>query len=87
MAHVETLLLRGRRNFVIVGNGIAGVTAAETIRSEDSSAQITIIANDSQPVYYRPALKDYLVGSVQEGANGGGTRVLRPHRFRRSCRV
>lgn len=66
MTQVEASFQRGQRAYVIIGNGIAGVTAAETIRSEDSSAQITIIANDSHPVYYRPALKDYLAGRVRD---------------------
>lgn len=52
--------------YVIVGNGIAGVTAAELLRSEDSAATITVVADDPFPVYYRPALKDYLGGRVHE---------------------
>lgn len=52
------------RSFVIVGNGIAGVTAAEALRAEDGAASITIIAADTAPVYYRPALKDFLGGRV-----------------------
>jgi len=53
-------------SYMIIGNGIAGITAAETLRSEDSAAAITVIADDPFPVYYRPALKDYLAGRVQE---------------------
>jgi NAD(P)H-nitrite reductase large subunit len=52
--------------YVIIGNGIAGVTAAETLRTESPQAQIVVIASDSLPVYYRPALKDYLAGRVGE---------------------
>ncbi|HLI09026.1 MAG TPA: FAD-dependent oxidoreductase [Ktedonobacteraceae bacterium] len=52
--------------YVIVGNGIAGVTAAEILRAEDAVAHITVIADDPFPVYYRPALKDYLAGRVRE---------------------
>ena len=52
--------------YVVIGNGIAGVTAAEILRSEDSAAAITVIADDPFPVYYRPALKDYLAGRVHE---------------------
>ena len=54
------------RTFVIVGNGIAGVTAAEIVRAEDAAAQIFIVADDPYPVYYRPALKDFLAGRVRE---------------------
>src|SRR5579864_2009232 len=51
---------------VIVGNGIAGVTAAEILRAEDPSCSITIVADDPFPAYYRPALKDYLGGRLPE---------------------
>jgi NADPH-dependent 2,4-dienoyl-CoA reductase/sulfur reductase-like enzyme/pSer/pThr/pTyr-binding forkhead associated (FHA) protein len=52
--------------YVIVGNGIAGMTAAEILRTENDKADITVIADDPFPVYYRPALKDYLAGRVRE---------------------
>ena len=54
------------RSYLIIGNGIAGATAAELLRSEDNAADITVVANDPFPVYYRPALKDYLGGKVRE---------------------
>jgi NADPH-dependent 2,4-dienoyl-CoA reductase/sulfur reductase-like enzyme/pSer/pThr/pTyr-binding forkhead associated (FHA) protein len=53
-------------SYLIIGNGIAGVTAAEILRNEDPAADITVIADDPFPVYYRPALKDYLAGRVRE---------------------
>ena len=53
-------------SYLIIGNGIAGVTAAEILRAEDSAATIAVIADDPFPVYYRPALKDYLAGRVYE---------------------
>ncbi|HLX39808.1 MAG TPA: FAD-dependent oxidoreductase [Ktedonobacteraceae bacterium] len=52
--------------YLIIGNGIAGVTAAEILRREDPVCAITIIADDAFPVYYRPALKDYLGGHLSE---------------------
>src|SRR5512146_648217 len=52
--------------YLIIGNGIAGVTAAEILRAENSAASIAVIADDPFPVYYRPALKDYLAGRVRE---------------------
>src|SRR5258707_5477720 len=52
--------------YVVIGNGIAGVTAAEILRAEDSAADITVVGDDPFPVYYRPALKDYLAGRVRE---------------------
>ncbi len=53
-------------HYVIIGNGIAGMTAAETLRQENAAADITVVADDPFPVYYRPALKDYLAGRVRE---------------------
>jgi NADPH-dependent 2,4-dienoyl-CoA reductase/sulfur reductase-like enzyme/pSer/pThr/pTyr-binding forkhead associated (FHA) protein len=58
--------MQEKASYVIVGNGIAGVTAAEILRAEDSAADITVVADDPFPVYYRPALKDYLAGRVRE---------------------
>src|SRR5205085_2845029 len=53
-------------SYVVIGNGITGVTAAEILRTGDAAAHITVIADDPFPVYYRPALKDYLAGRVRE---------------------
>lgn len=53
-------------DYVLIGNGIAGVTAAEILRAEDATCSITLIADEPFPVYYRPALKDYLGGRVDE---------------------
>lgn len=52
--------------YVVVGNGIAGITAAETLRTEDASADIAVIADNPLPVYNRPVLKDFLAGRVSE---------------------
>ncbi len=52
--------------YVIIGNGITGVTAAEILRAEDASCSITIVADDPLPTYYRPALKDFLGGRLPE---------------------
>ncbi len=51
-------------SYLIIGNGIAGITAAEVLRSVDKDSVITIVADDPSPVYYRPALKDFLGGHI-----------------------
>src|SRR6266480_1621892 len=53
-------------SYVVVGNGIAGITAVETLRAEDDSADIAVIADNPLPVYNRPMLKDFLTGKVSE---------------------
>ncbi len=53
-------------DYLIIGNGIVGVTAAEILRDEDTNCTIAMIADEPFPAYYRPALKDYLGGRVGE---------------------
>lgn len=53
-------------SYVIIGNGIAGITAAEVLRAENAECALTIVAEDPFPVYYRPALKDFLAGKLVE---------------------
>lgn len=55
-----------RFSYVVVGSGIAGITAAETLRAEDDSADIAVIAENALPLYNRPLLKDFLAGKVSE---------------------
>lgn len=55
-----------RQSYLIVGSGIAGATAAELLRTEEPDAEVAVIADDPFPVYYRPALKDYLGGKLRE---------------------
>ena len=54
------------RNYVIVGNGIAGTSAAETIRKADATARIVLIAEEPYPLYNRVALPPYLKLKVTE---------------------
>jgi NADPH-dependent 2,4-dienoyl-CoA reductase/sulfur reductase-like enzyme/pSer/pThr/pTyr-binding forkhead associated (FHA) protein len=58
------LLDQQKFSYLIVGNGIAGITAAEVLRTEDPQASIGIMSDDPGPIYYRPALKDYLGGHI-----------------------
>ena len=50
---------------VVVGAGIAGVSAVEPIRSS-SSAEVVLISQDPQLPYYRLNLTRYLAGEVTE---------------------
>ena len=42
--------------FVIIGNGIGGLTAAEEIRKENQTASIIIISQEDYLTYYRMKL-------------------------------
>ncbi len=46
--------------FLIIGNGAAGYYAAETIRKINKTCKITIVSNESELSYYRPALSDLI---------------------------
>jgi nitrite reductase (NADH) large subunit len=48
---------------VIIGNGIAGVTAAETIRMLDPAADIAMVGDETFPPYSRPMISHVLDGS------------------------
>ncbi|MBF8257332.1 MAG: FAD-dependent pyridine nucleotide-disulfide oxidoreductase, partial [Anaerolineales bacterium] len=54
------------RRYVIVGNGPAGLTAAETIRRHDAAGEITIIGDENVPFYSRPGLAYLLTGTIPE---------------------
>lgn len=51
-------------NYLIIGNGAAGVTAAETIRQHDRQAEITIISAEPYPMYSRPGLAYVIIGEI-----------------------
>ncbi len=43
-------------HYVVIGNGIAGTTAADTLRKNDGDCRITLITNEPYPLYNRVAL-------------------------------
>jgi NAD(P)H-nitrite reductase large subunit len=53
------------RRYVVLGNGIAGQTAAEELRAQDPDCAITMVAAERHPLYNRVALPRYLRGQVR----------------------
>jgi NADPH-dependent 2,4-dienoyl-CoA reductase/sulfur reductase-like enzyme/pSer/pThr/pTyr-binding forkhead associated (FHA) protein len=51
---------------LIVGDGAAGLTAAEEIRRRDADAAIGIFCDDPNPGYFRAALTNFLLGELRE---------------------
>jgi hypothetical protein len=49
-----------KEHFVIVGGGIAALSAAQAIRKRNSTASITLLTEEAFKPYYRPALSDFL---------------------------
>jgi NAD(P)H-nitrite reductase large subunit len=54
------------KRFVMIGNGVAGTTAAEHVRKQLPDANVTLIAGEPYPLYNRVALPIFLKGRVQE---------------------
>ena len=56
--------MSGSRNFVIVGAGLAGASAASTLREEGFTGRVRLIGAETHRPYIRPPLsKDYLSGA------------------------
>ncbi|HEX9062831.1 MAG TPA: FAD-dependent oxidoreductase, partial [Clostridia bacterium] len=52
--------------YLIVGNGAAGIAAAEKIRQLDKNGEISILSSEKYPVYSKCLLPDFLSGQVSE---------------------
>jgi nitrite reductase (NADH) large subunit len=64
------------QRYVIVGNGVAGVTAAQSIVQADPAAEVHIFGAEPYPYYQRPRLWEFLAGEIEQQtlyflANGG----------------
>jgi nitrite reductase (NADH) large subunit len=62
--------------YVIIGNGVAGIHAAETIRQLDADGLITMISDERFPPYCRP-----MISLVLEGAATREQLPIRTDRF------
>ena len=51
-----------RYDYLVIGGGVAGTTAAETIRAKDAAASIAIVSDEPHPLYSRVLLPNYVKG-------------------------
>ena len=68
--------------YVIIGNGIAGISAAEMIRQMDAEGTITLIGDETFPPYCRP-----MISMVLEGSVGHERLPIRPADFYDRLRI
>jgi nitrite reductase (NADH) large subunit len=52
--------------YLIIGNGVAGTTAAETIRKQDKTGSITVVTDESVHFYWRIQLNEHIAGELGE---------------------
>ncbi len=52
--------------YLIIGSGIAGTTAAETIREGDRAGSIAIVSKEKYPLYSKVVLPNFLEGEILE---------------------
>ncbi|WP_165168474.1 NAD(P)/FAD-dependent oxidoreductase [Rothia uropygialis] len=73
------------KNVLIIGYGIAGITAADTLRHEGYTGQITIVGEESTAPYTRPGLSKSALSPTRNAtinhlalpnAEHGGTEML-----------
>jgi NAD(P)H-nitrite reductase large subunit len=53
-------------HYLIIGNGAAGLSAAEVIRRRDSNGRITIVTNEPYRFYSRPGIAYYIMNQVSD---------------------
>ena len=53
-------------SYVIIGDGIAGSSAAETLREEAPDAEITVITDEGEALYNRILIKEFAKGKLPE---------------------
>ncbi|MBN1812737.1 MAG: FAD-dependent oxidoreductase [Anaerolineae bacterium] len=59
--------------YLIVGNGIAGITAAQEIRHADAEGRILIVSDEGEPYYYRASLSEWMAGETTDEMLPGRT--------------
>jgi nitrite reductase (NADH) large subunit len=53
---------------VIVGSGVTGFTAAQTIARADPSAEVHVLGAEPHPYYRRPLLWEFIAGQIDQDA-------------------
>jgi len=53
-------------SYVIIGDGIAGSSAAETIREDAPDAEVTVITDEGEALYNRILIKEFAKGKLPE---------------------
>jgi nitrite reductase (NADH) large subunit len=60
--------------YLIVGNGMAGITAVQEIRHADPAGRILLVGDEGEPYYYRASLSEWISGDITDEMLPGRTR-------------
>jgi 3-phenylpropionate/trans-cinnamate dioxygenase ferredoxin reductase subunit len=78
-----------RFEYCVLGAGVAGTTAVETIREADRVADIALVTDEPHLMYYRPRLPGYVGGHVRLESiverDAGWARMRRIELFQPAC--
>jgi nitrite reductase (NADH) large subunit len=59
--------------YLIIGNGMAGITAAQEIRHADPAGRILALSDEGEPYYYRASLSEWVSGETSDEMLPGRT--------------
>jgi NAD(P)H-nitrite reductase large subunit len=65
--------------YLIIGDGMAGATAAQEIRHMDARAEIVIVGDEGDSFYYRASMSEWIAGEVTEEMLPGRTLEFYDH--------
>ncbi len=51
---------------VVIGNGVAGILAAQAVMSANEGADVHILASERYPYYQRPRLWEFIAGNIEK---------------------
>ena len=60
--------------YLIIGNGMAGITAVQEIRHADPAGRILLVGDEGEPYYYRASLSEWISGDITDEMLPGRTR-------------
>ncbi|MCP4543431.1 MAG: FAD-dependent oxidoreductase [Chloroflexi bacterium] len=63
-------------DYLIIGNGVAGITAAQEIRYADAVGRILIVSDEGEPYYYRASLSEWISGQTTDEMLPGRTAAF-----------
>ena len=52
--------------YLIIGNGVAGITAAQEIRCIDPEGRLVIVGDEGEPYYYRASMSEWMSGETTD---------------------